>query len=190
MPIEINDALIKQWEPKIHKLLQNTYVIGMDHDDLQQELRIAIVKAARGFNEDKGVLIHTYLHTAMVNTLRTLISKAQRQVMTESLDEYTEAETIPTKVLDVLQKEDNKEDFEIRDMLAQYDLTTEETRFIFLRVQGLTMEEISTELNDSAYRIRQSVQYKIGGSDALHKAWSQGIANRYSKTLDNRVRPL
>ena len=110
--------------------------------------------------------------------------------MTESLDEYTEAETIPTKVLDVLQKEDNKEDFEIRDMLAQYDLTTEETRFIFLRVQGLTMEEISTELNDSAYRIRQSVQYKIGGSDALHKAWSQGIANRYSKTLDNRVRPL
>ena len=71
MTIEINDDLIKQWEPKIHRLLQNTFVIGMDHADLEQELRIAIIKAAKGFNEDKGVLFHTYLHTAMVNTLRT-----------------------------------------------------------------------------------------------------------------------
>ena len=73
----IENDLIVQWEPKIHKLLQNTFVIGMDQADLEQELRIAIIKAARGFNEDKGVLFHTYLHTAMVNTLRTLISKAQ-----------------------------------------------------------------------------------------------------------------
>ena len=190
MTIEINDALIKQWEPKIHRLLQNTYVVGMDHDDLQQELRIAIIKAAKGFNEDKGVLFHTYLHTAMVNTLRTLISKAQRQIITESIDEYVELEVIPTKVLEVLQKEDNKESFEMRDILAQYDLTSEETRFIFLRVQGLTMEEISTELNDSAYRIRQSLQYKIGGPDALYEAWSKGITNKKSKTLDSRIRSV
>ena len=58
MTMEINDDLIKQWEPKIHRLLQNTFVIGMDHGDLEQELRIAIIKAARGFNEDKGVLFH------------------------------------------------------------------------------------------------------------------------------------
>ena len=71
--MEINDELIKQWEPKINKMLQNTFVIGLDRDDIAQELRIAIVKAAQGYNEDKGVLFHTYLHTAMVNTIRTLI---------------------------------------------------------------------------------------------------------------------
>jgi len=55
MPIEINDELISQWEPKIQKLLENTFVLGLDKHDLEQELRIAIVKAAKGFNEDRGV---------------------------------------------------------------------------------------------------------------------------------------
>ena len=177
MAIEINDDLIKQWEPKIHRLLQNTFVIGMDHGDLEQELRIAIIKAARGFNEDKGVLFHTYLHTAMVNTLRTLISKAQRQVISDSLDQITDAEVIPTKILNLLQAADEKERFEIADVLNQYDLTLKEQRFVFLRLEGLTMEEISHELEDSAYRIRQSLQNKIGGNDALHEAWATGIAD-------------
>ena len=177
MTIEINDDLIKQWEPKIHRLLQNTFVIGMDHGDLEQELRIAIIKAARGFNEDKGVLFHTYLHTAMVNTLRTLISKAQRQVISDSLDQITDAEVIPTKILNLLQAADDKERFEIADVLNQYDLTLKEQRFVFLRLEGLTMEEISHELEDSAYRIRQSLQNKIGGNDALHVAWATGIAD-------------
>ena len=178
MTIEINDDLIKQWEPKIHKLLQNTFVIGMDHNDLEQELRIAIVKAAKGFNEDKGVLFHTYLHTAMVNTLRTLISKAQRQVMTESIDAYLDAEIIPTKVLEAIQKEDDAERFELHDILNEYNLSSDEQRFVALRVEGLTMEEISTELNDSAYRIRQTLQQKIGGPDALHETWTTGIATK------------
>ena len=60
MSIEINDDLIKQWEPKIQKLLANTYVYGLDKEDLEQELRIAIVKAAKGFNADRGVIFHTY----------------------------------------------------------------------------------------------------------------------------------
>ena len=34
--IEINDDLIKQWEPKIQKLLANTYVYGLDKEDLEQ----------------------------------------------------------------------------------------------------------------------------------------------------------
>ena len=177
MAIEINDDLIKQWEPKIHKLLQNTFVIGMDQADLEQELRIAIIKAARGFNEDKGVLFHTYLHTAMVNTLRTLISKAQRQVISDSLNQITEAEIIPTKILNRLQALDDQERFEIADVLQQYDLTSKEQRFVLLRLEGLTMEEISHELEDSAYRIRQSLQNKIGGNDALHEAWATGIAD-------------
>ena len=89
MPIEINEDLIKQWEPKIHRMLATTSVRGYSREDLEQELRISILKAAKGFNEDKGVIFHTYLHTAMVNTLRTLIAKAQRQVVTQSIDRIT-----------------------------------------------------------------------------------------------------
>lgn len=176
MTIQIDDDLITQWEPKIHKLLQNTFVIGMDHNDLEQELRIAIIKAAKGFNEDKGVLFHTYLHTAMVNTLRTLISKAQRQIITDSIDEFLDAETTPTKILNSLQAVDNRETFEIIDLLNGYQLNEKEKQFVALRLEGLTMEEISNEIDDSAYRIRQGLQTKIGGTDALHETWKSGIA--------------
>ena len=84
--MEINDDLIRQWEPKITRLLANTFVVGMDRDDIAQELRISIIKAAKGFDEDRGVIFHTYLHTAMVNTLRTLISRGQRQQIDLSLE--------------------------------------------------------------------------------------------------------
>ncbi len=50
--MEINNDLIKQWEPKIQKMLQGTSIIGMDRDDIAQELRIAIMRAANGFDED------------------------------------------------------------------------------------------------------------------------------------------
>ena len=135
----------------------------MDHDDLQQELRIAIVKAAKGFNEDKGILFHTYLHTAMVNILRTLISKAQKRVITESLDVINaETEMVSAKILNALEDPMNiEETVEIQSILNDANLTSQESNFVVLRLEGLTMEEISTELNDSAYKLRQSLQTKL-----------------------------
>ena len=166
MSIEINDDLIKQWEPKIQKLLANTYVYGLDKEDLEQELRIAIVKAAKGFNADRGVIFHTYLHTAMVNILRTLISKAQKRLITESLDTVDmETEMVPIKILNALEDSTNiEEEIEIQSILSDSNLTEKEKNFISLRLEGLTMEEISVETNDSAYKIRQSLQIKLRNS--------------------------
>ena len=166
MSIEINDDLIKQWEPKIQKLLANTYVYGLDKEDLEQELRIAIVKAAKGFNADRGVIFHTYLHTAMVNILRTLISKAQKRLITERLDTVDmETEMVPIKILNALEDSTNiEEEIEIQSILSDSNLTEKEKNFISLRLEGLTMEEISVETNDSAYKIRQSLQNKLRNS--------------------------
>ena len=178
--MEINDDLIKQWEPKIVRMLSNTFVIGMDWDDLAQELRIAIMKAAHGFDEDRGVIFHTYLHTSMVNTLRTLISKAQRHQQPISLDAvyYDDEQPLLDQLADSLAVGiDVDNDLELRELLDSLDLTEEERKYILLRIEGLTMEEISHELEDSAYRIRQSLQNKIGGNDALHEAWATGIAD-------------
>ena len=91
--MEIDEQLMEQWEPKVQKIVSNTSVIGLDRDDIAQELRIALIKAARGFEEDRGILFHTYLHTAMINTVRSLISKAQRQILPESLDKTYETES-------------------------------------------------------------------------------------------------
>jgi len=167
--MEINNDLIKQWEPKIQKLLANTFVIGMGRDDLAQELRIAIIKAAKGFDEDRGVIFHTYLHTAMVNTLRTLISRGRRQPIGLSLETvvsspFTEEEIIPLAILKALEDPVNIfEELEFNDLLDGFDLTFVERSFIVLRLEGLTMDEISEDLQTSAYKLRSTLREKLGG---------------------------
>ena len=167
MSIEINDKLILQWEPKIQRLLANTFVRGLDKEDLEQELRIAIVKAARGFNSDKGVIFHTYLHTAMVNTLRTLISKAQRTISTLSLDEAFANEDqgirgeLPLAMSQALQVFMDDENYDIN--FNQF--TKDEQQFLELRLEGFTMEEISQEIGESSYKLRTSIQQKVGTNE-------------------------
>ena len=45
--MEITDELITQWEPKIQRFLNTSFVLGMDREDLGQVLRISIVKGQR-----------------------------------------------------------------------------------------------------------------------------------------------
>tara|TARA_R110002020_G_scaffold185066_2_gene382537 strand:- start:675 stop:1178 length:504 start_codon:yes stop_codon:yes gene_type:complete len=163
--MEINNDLIMQWEPKIQKLLTNTFVIGMDRDDLAQELRIAIIKAAKGFDEDRGVIFHTYLHTAMVNTLRTLISRGQRQQIDLSLETtVTDDELTPAYILKALEDPiDTFEEIDFDDLLTGFNLTSTERSFITLRLEGLTMDEISEDLETSAYKLRFTLREKLGG---------------------------
>ena len=47
--IEINNELIETWEPKVQKIASSAFVLGMERDDIAQELRISIIKAAKGF---------------------------------------------------------------------------------------------------------------------------------------------
>ena len=160
--MEINNALIEQWEPKINKMLQNTFVIGMDREDIAQELRIAIIKAANGFNEDKGILFNTYLHTAMVNTIRTLIYKAERQITVSSLESKYDGDN-SFDYEELLEDKHNTimEDAEFDMLVASAKLNALEKSFLKLRIEGLTMEEITEDLGESAYKIRHTLQDKI-----------------------------
>ena len=36
--MRINDDLILKWEPKIQKMVSNVFVLGMERDDIAQEL--------------------------------------------------------------------------------------------------------------------------------------------------------
>ena len=167
--MDIDEELMNQWEPKVQKIVSNTFVVGLDRDDIAQELRIALVKAAQGFEEDRGVLFHTYLHTAMINTVRTLIAKAQRRVPSESLDStYITAESGEVQQSSELLRAladpgEFTEDVEFDELLAESDLSPLERQFIDLRLEGLTMEEITEDLEESAYKIRQVVRLKLQG---------------------------
>tara|TARA_R110001606_G_scaffold353295_2_gene503776 strand:- start:322 stop:855 length:534 start_codon:yes stop_codon:yes gene_type:complete len=166
--MKINDELIIQWEPKIQRMLSNIFIIGMDRDDIAQELRMAIMKAAKSFDESRGVIFHTYLHTTMVNTVRTLISRAQKRPEMKSLDmEYSDIyeysfPMIPSEISKALQDPiDYEAVVEVNDLLSSNSLKPNEQLFIQLRLEGLTMEEITEDLGESAYKVRQLLRDKF-----------------------------
>ena len=174
--MDITDELITQWEPKVQRFLNTSFVLGMDREDLGQELRISIIKAAEGFDEARGSSFHTYLHTTMVNTLRTLISKAQKQhviheatsldsspAMDLGLDEFNMGHT-SSRILKALEDPITKhkeQEFEVQDLLIRSQLNSSEIKFINLRIEGLTMEEITSELDESSYKLRHSSKRKL-----------------------------
>ena len=51
--MEINNDLILQWEPKINKMVSNIYIQGYDRDDLSQELRLIVIKAAKLYKPNR-----------------------------------------------------------------------------------------------------------------------------------------
>ena len=164
--MKIDNDLILKWEPKIQKLLQSTYVVGMDRDDIAQELRIAIIKAAQGFDEDRGVIFHTYLHTAMVNTIRTLITRGQRQPIDLTLETtsiFNSGEDDNVTMDDTLEASDEfMQEVEFNDLLKSSGLSLVEQDFIILRLEGMNMDEISKDLQTSAYKIRDNLKERIG----------------------------
>ena len=174
--MEITDELITQWEPKIQRFLNTSFVLGMDREDLGQELRISIVKAAEGFDESRGISFHTYLHTTMINTLRTLISKARKHHLiyeASSLDEsynydFSSDESTggntPSKIIKALEDplaKKKEQEFEVQDLLIRAKISSSEISFLNLRMEGLTMEEITTELEESSYKLRHSSKRKL-----------------------------
>ena len=169
--VDINDELLEKWEPKVQKFLQTTFVNGMDRDDIAQELRIAIVKAADHYDASKGVVFHTYLHTVIVNTLRTLISKAQKTKnvnIAYSIDGMDVDDNpqgfLPNEIANSLSDLTALEfinNVELMDLIKRADLTTRELTFLELRLEGMTMEYISERLGDSAYKTRNAIQKKI-----------------------------
>ena len=171
--MEINNALIKQWEPKINRMLQTTSIRGMEREDIAQELRIAIVKAASSYDETKQVSFHTYLHTVMTNHLRSLISRAKRHrtvyetynIDGISLDNNTDG-YISSALSESLTDEtsmDFIEDIELQDILNRSDLNDTEQLFLELRLEGTPMERISLILDEPAYKIRNNIQKKVLG---------------------------
>ena len=169
--MEINDELLEKWEPKVQKFLQTAFVTGMDREDIAQELRIAIIKAADHYDDSKGVIFHTYLHTVMVNTLRTLISKAQKTKnvnITYSIDGMDVNDNpqgfLPNEIANSLADESAMEfvnNVELMDIITRANLTEQELAFLELRLEGMTMEFISERLEDSAYKVRNAIQKKI-----------------------------
>lgn len=165
--MEIDNDLILQWEPKINKILQDKWVVGMDKDDLAQELRIVIMKAAKGYKEDSKASFHTYLHRAMLNRIFTLITQASRKATPESLDATNSGVTdlgpyVSLKFQEALAVDPEFEGLlELQSVLDSSEMTDQESAFLELKLEGLTMAEIAETLGEDAYRLRANLRKRM-----------------------------
>jgi len=176
--LEIDDSLIKQWEPKINRMISTYKINGIDRDDLAQELRICILKAAKKFDPDRNVTFHTYLHRTMVNTIRTLATKSKRNLNNEAsylgqtfaTDSTAEGSSPQEFSQEMLLKEpkDWLNLVEIKDLLQSLQLTESELAFLALRQSGHSFKEIHLKFektfpNNSLASVREHVKQKFLG---------------------------
>ena len=66
----------------------------------------------------------------------------------------------------------NNMDFDITDEIFSCGLTQAEQKFLVLRLDGLTMDEITDDLGEPSYRIRQSLRKKILDGTNLYEKHS------------------
>ena len=178
--MEINDDLILQWEPKINKMLSNIYIQGYDRDDLAQELRLIVLKAAKLYKPNRNAIFHTYLHTAMVNRLKTLWMQASKKLHGQSLDATTSDSDGENsfKLSDfVKQLDENLDEVEFIEYLESLDLADGEKQFLKDKFMNRTMKDIEQNLkqltkvntvngeesvvNYSIYKVKKSLRNKI-----------------------------
>jgi len=163
--MEINNELIEKWEPKIYRILKNAYIEGWEKEDLVQELRLTIIKAAKKYNPEKNTIFHTYLHTAMINTLRTIHSKSLKRISTISLDKDNTsgvADNDNYTLKDVLTIDDKLlDEVKFQDFLNSLNLDNSETNYLTMKSQNYTMDYIQDNLMDtSVYKVKKSLRKK------------------------------
>ena len=176
--MKIDNDLILQWEPKINKMLSNIYIQGYDRDDLAQELRMIVLKAAKLYKPNRNAIFHTYLHTAMVNRLKTLWMQASKKIQGYSLDLETSEDGNSYKLSDfVKQLDDNLDEVEFVDYLDSLNLDKGEKEFLLKKFQNHTMKDIEEKLksisdtkivngqevvvNYSIYKVKKSLRNKL-----------------------------
>ena len=176
--MKIDNDLILQWEPKINKMLSNIYIQGYDRDDLAQELRMIVLKAAKLYKPNRNAIFHTYLHTAMVNRLKTLWLQASKKIQSYSLDLETAEDDNPYRLSDfVKQLDENLDEVEFVDYLDSLKLDKGEKEFLLKKFQNHTMKDIEQQLksisdtkivngqevvvNYSIYKVKKSLRNKL-----------------------------
>ncbi len=163
----INDELIEQWEPQVHKIARTMSIIGMEYDDIVQELRMGVMKAAKGYKEESGVIFHTYLYKTLMNTASTLITRASKK--------HKAMPTVPMPDgFDQKDGEGEAKDLEILDTLDNLDLSCMEREFIQLRMEGFSMKELGEKLGvKGVYRLNKQIKQKV--KDQLGKKREENI---------------
>ena len=149
---------IEKWSPQMHHLINLYPVYGMDRDDLEQEMRLVIMRCLRGYRGDSLASFQTYLYQAMLNKLMALRTKESHRFKLSEKVTYNKARVSdPYEEIEILSGNDySKHELEImkaamkgltaKDIREAFDLSVREFNKI-RRVIGEKMLQADPELS-------------------------------------------
>ena len=119
----------------------------------------------------------------------------EQEKVIEQKSEQAQQTELPSQVKVPFSPQQIKDqEFEVQDLLIRSQLSPSEINFINLRIEGLTMEEITLEIGESSYKLRHSSKRKLDkymtninwlGDDDADKKESETGETQQTKTLDN-----
>lgn len=139
------EECIKQFEPFNSKMKQQFRLIGLENDDLEQEINIGIFHAYTSYDINRNIQFITLLYKVVRQHLLKIkrnknILKRKSNLNTKSLHE-TYGHDDNSELIDIIE---NKNDFtnfvEIKSLLN--NLGPQEKQIIFLSYQGYSQDEI------------------------------------------------
>lgn len=152
-----------QWEPKVQKMASQASIAGMEREDIAQELRLVICKAAKKYNPDRNASFHTYLHTSMVNTVRTLITKAQARLKRQPVFVQIPNDGASQSFEELAAVEDpGFGTVAFIEEIKQLNLTPTEQKYVEAKLSKYNNKEIYFKLGGiSPHKVRAQVKDKI-----------------------------
>ncbi|KKN86804.1 hypothetical protein LCGC14_0263630 [marine sediment metagenome] len=72
------EEAVKQWTPKLISMSYKVHVPYMEREDLEQELKLILLKCLQKYDPERGVTFHTFFHRACWNKITTLTEYANR----------------------------------------------------------------------------------------------------------------
>jgi len=188
-----NDGSFESIEAQLHRLALRFYSraaamgVGMDLDDVRQELAMSYVRARAAWKPEKGVRFTTYFQTACMNNFNALMEKRGKEIThlglisTETLRQ-SNMETEDGDVMEFITQDEGEEEShesrmiraeEIRERLAA--LTPNSKRLISaLLVAERSQDDAIVKLRDLAdqlgikgaelTRVRKEIKVNFGVS--------------------------
>ena len=146
-----------------------TNIPGVEFEDILQQARVGLARAAISFDRNKGASFSTYAWKVIQNDLNTLYSKQRRRTVNE------------TSYFDDHQ-------FALADGQTTDDLMLDDT--VDVRAELLTRESheaVHRAVAKLPYRLRKVVEGVLAGHDYRHIGRELGFSDVSAKTLVSRA---
>lgn len=147
------EELYNQWKDLIYKFSWKYIIPGWEHEDIEQELKIALLRAQETFDPDKHVLFKTYLYKVLDSKMKVLYRDTQgrkKHIPEKTLTRFSAFEGYEPYVLD------NTDTIDVLQGLSPQAVklgtliitSPRKTRKSDWLLSGLTKEEVTTGLKD------------------------------------------